>query len=197
MEAHLLRICVSVAFVNIHFDSNALAPRHHRTYDTFETLLELILPGVKGVTVAFHWCFDGSVVALFPEPVHSPRHDDLHDRERGNVYLRGRNRPIGVGAVPYPTNTAPYSPQSRARPWRSLYGRHVRGRERRHRGRPRDRARSARNGAALGQAAVVAALLRPARQAIQLARPGEKQCRPPLRPRRAALFPLPRRRQAI
>ncbi len=37
---------------------------------------------------------------------------------------------------------------------------------------------------------------RHARQ-FNLARPGEKQCRPSLRSRRAALFPLPRRRQAI
>src|SRR5712671_3450845 len=49
---------------------------------------------------------------------------------------------------------------------------------------------------ALGEAAMVAALFQPARQAIQLARSGEKQRRPPLRPRRTALFPLPRRRQA-
>ena len=31
---------------------------------------------------SLHWCFDGSVVALFPGSVHSPRHDDVHGRER-------------------------------------------------------------------------------------------------------------------
>jgi len=33
MEAGLLRICVIAAFGDIRFDSNAVAPRHHRTYD--------------------------------------------------------------------------------------------------------------------------------------------------------------------
>jgi hypothetical protein len=32
MEARPVRICVSVTFVNIRFDSNTLAPPHHRTY---------------------------------------------------------------------------------------------------------------------------------------------------------------------
>jgi hypothetical protein len=33
MEARLLRICVIAAFENIRFDSNAIAPLHHHTYD--------------------------------------------------------------------------------------------------------------------------------------------------------------------
>ncbi len=47
-----------------------------------------------------HWCFDGSLVALLPGAIHSPRFDDLHDRERGDVHLRRRHRPAGLGAVP-------------------------------------------------------------------------------------------------
>src|SRR5207342_3023070 len=38
MEAHSLRICVIVTFENIRFDSNALAPRHHRNYHVVDAL---------------------------------------------------------------------------------------------------------------------------------------------------------------
>jgi len=41
MEACLLRICVIAVFGNIRFDSNTLAPRHHRTYDIVWLSLEL------------------------------------------------------------------------------------------------------------------------------------------------------------
>ena len=36
--------------------------------------------------------FDGTFVALLPAAVHSPRRDNLHDRERGKIHLRRRNR---------------------------------------------------------------------------------------------------------
>jgi len=41
MEACLLRICVIATFENIRFDSNALAPWHHHTYDIADPSLEL------------------------------------------------------------------------------------------------------------------------------------------------------------
>ena len=45
----------------------------------------------------FHWCFDGSIVALFPGAVHSPRHDDLHDRERDEFTCGdGTGRPVAA-----------------------------------------------------------------------------------------------------
>jgi hypothetical protein len=43
MEARLLRICVIAAFGNIRFDSNTIAPRHHRTYDFIDPSLEPII----------------------------------------------------------------------------------------------------------------------------------------------------------
>ena len=127
---------------------------------------------------SFHWCFDGSFVALFPGTVHSPRHDDLHGRERDQIYLRRRHRPPGVGKVPEPTHRTADPPQSRTGAGRSLYGRHVRGRERLDRGRARDPARSARHGAALGPAAMVAALSRPAHQAVQSGAAGRETTSP-------------------
>src|SRR4051795_5053661 len=52
MEARPVRICVSVTFVNIRFDSNALAPRHHLTYVFVDPSLEPAVSGCVGVTVA-------------------------------------------------------------------------------------------------------------------------------------------------
>src|ERR1044071_7367240 len=52
MEAHSVRICVSVTFLNIRFDSNAIAPRHHRTYVIVDPSLEPTFSGVCGMTVA-------------------------------------------------------------------------------------------------------------------------------------------------
>ena len=83
----------------------------------------------------------------------------------------GTGRPVSARFLTERTSAGSSSIPTGAR--RSLYGRHVRGRERLDCGRAGDPARSARNGAALGQAAMVAALFEPARQAIQLAQPGE------------------------
>jgi hypothetical protein len=44
--------------------------------------------------------FDGPFVAVFPEAVHSPRLDDVHDRKRGKVHVRGRDRRAGLCAIP-------------------------------------------------------------------------------------------------
>src|SRR4051794_11366464 len=44
--------------------------------------------------------FDGPLVALFSEPVHSPREHELHDRERREIHLRRRQRRDGGGPVP-------------------------------------------------------------------------------------------------
>src|SRR5690349_5433143 len=38
MEAHSLRNCVIATLENIRFDSNALAPRHHRNYHVVDAL---------------------------------------------------------------------------------------------------------------------------------------------------------------
>jgi cyclopropane-fatty-acyl-phospholipid synthase len=51
MEARLLRICVIDPFGNIRFDSNALAPRHRRTYDFIDPSLEPTFPGCVGIRV--------------------------------------------------------------------------------------------------------------------------------------------------
>jgi hypothetical protein len=48
MEARLLRICVIATFGNIRFDSNAVAPRHHRTYDFIDPSLEPTFSGRVG-----------------------------------------------------------------------------------------------------------------------------------------------------
>ena len=40
------------------------------------------------------------LLRYFLEPVHSPRHDDLHDRERDEVHLRRRHRQAGLGPIP-------------------------------------------------------------------------------------------------
>jgi hypothetical protein len=48
MEAGLLRTCVIATFKNIGFDSNAVALRHHHTYD---------VPGAHGTVLSeVHWC---------------------------------------------------------------------------------------------------------------------------------------------
>src|ERR1044071_1747277 len=177
MEAHPVRICVSVTFLNIRFDSKGVVPRQHHTYVTADPFLEPTFSGCVRYSVygrSFHWCLDGSVVASISEPVHSPRCDNIHHGERGQIYLRGWVGPPGVGAVHERTDPTPDPARSRTGARRSLYGRQLRGRGRLDRGCARNTARPARNAATLGQAAMVAALFRPARRAVQLARPGEK-----------------------
>jgi len=49
MEARLLRICVIAVLGNIGFDSNAIALRHHRTYDFVDPSLEPAVPWCVGV----------------------------------------------------------------------------------------------------------------------------------------------------
>src|ERR1700712_39438 len=96
-----------------------------------------------GDGLVFHWCFDGSFVALFPGTVHSPRLDDLHGRERTEIHVRRWHRPAGIGAVPFHADRTAGPAQSRTGAGRSLYGRHVRGRGRIDRRRAGDPARSA------------------------------------------------------
>ena len=56
------------------------------------------------------WWFDGPFVALFPATVHSPRLDDLHDRERDEIHLRRRHRASGCRSVPHrPAPNAEFS----------------------------------------------------------------------------------------
>ena len=152
---------------------------------------------VRLVGIAQFGGFDGPFVALFPQPVHSPRHDAVYHRKRGQIQLRRWHRRAGFGPVPDPRRRAPGAPQSRTGAGRSLHGRHVRHRERLDGGCAGDPDGPARNSAALGQAAMGAALSGQACQAVQSAPPVQKQRRPSLRPRRPALFALSRCRQAI
>src|SRR5258708_19804696 len=68
--------------------------------------------------------FDGPFAALFPGAVHSPRLDDVHDRKRGKVHLRRRDRRPGLGAIPdHRCRTqGPLEPRTCAR--RTLYASH-------------------------------------------------------------------------
>src|SRR5439155_15032061 len=102
--------------------------------------------------------FDGPFVAVFPEAVYSPRLDDVHDRKRGKVHLRRRDRRAGLCAIPDHRRRTQGSSEPGACTGRTLHGRHFRRREGLNCRRAGDSARSARNITALGQAAVVAAL---------------------------------------
>jgi len=123
--------------------------------------------------------FDGPFVTLFPGSVHSPRLDDVHGRERGELYLRRRHRPSGLGTVPERTHPTPDPAQSGTGARRSLYGRHVCVVEN---GSIADALEillnQPRHGAALGRAAMVAALFQQAHRAIHLARPRAKTMSP-------------------
>jgi hypothetical protein len=89
MEADLSRDNVISTFGNIRFDYNAVAHRLDYDYDLIDAHWNLRFRRASVVTGrSFHWCFDGSFVALFPGTVHSPRHDDIHGRERGDFYVR-------------------------------------------------------------------------------------------------------------
>ena len=121
----------------------------------------------------------------------------VYDRKRGQIQLRRWHRRAGIGPVPDPRRRAPDAAQSRTGARRSLHGRHVRHRERLDRGCAGDPDGSARNSAALGQAAMGAALSGQACQAVQSAPPRPEQRRASLRSRRPALFALSRCRQAI
>ena len=105
----------------------------------------------------------------------------------------GTGEPVSVRFLTKASRTQ-HSARSRTGPWRSLYGRHIRRRAGLDRRRPGDPPRSARYGAALGGcdggcATSSGTSSSSIRAAVQ------KQRRPSLRPRRSALFALPRRRQ--
>ena len=179
MEAHSLRICVSVTFVNIRFDSNALAPRHRRTYVNCGASLEPAFRGVSVITVA------RSIGASMDRLL---RYFLGQFIRRGTMTFTtasgarftcgdGTGRPVSARFTER-TDPAPHPPQSRTGARRSLYGRQLRGRERLDRGCAGDPARSARNGAALGQAAMVAALFQPARQRNSIGAAGRKTMSP-------------------
>jgi hypothetical protein len=96
MEAHLSRNCVNATFRNIRFVYNAVAPGNRRHYDLVAALGNQSVPHASSVTAgksAFYGIaqfggFDGPFVALFPAAIHSPRRDDIYDRERGEIQLR-------------------------------------------------------------------------------------------------------------
>src|SRR3954451_24174190 len=50
--------------------------------------------------------FDGPVAALFSGPVHPPRDDAFHHRERGAIFLRRWDRAARCGAFPDPRRRA-------------------------------------------------------------------------------------------
>src|SRR5260370_36948098 len=78
--------------------------------------------------------FDGPFVAVLSEAVHSPRLDDVHDRKRGKVHLRRRDRRAGLWALPdhRRRTQGPFEPGAFAgaaqhgRPFRGPPGRHWR-----------------------------------------------------------------------
>ena len=122
---------MNATFRNIRFADNALAPADRHDYDLIEALGNHRFPciSVTAVSVASRdrslGGFDGPFVALLPEPVHSPRRDDVHDRERGDIHLRRRHRRAGLRALPDHRRRTPGSARSRTRAWRSLHGRQL------------------------------------------------------------------------
>src|SRR5258708_9231244 len=72
--------------------------------------------------------FDGPFAALFPGAVHSPRLDDVHDRKRGKVHLRRRDRRTRLCAIPYHRCRTQGSLERRTCARRTLHGRPFRPR---------------------------------------------------------------------
>src|ERR1700732_468528 len=108
MEARLWRDDANVTFPNMRCVYTAVAypGRHHYVHGA--TAGNHSVPCASGVTAVRHYGiawfggFDGPLVALFPDAVHSPRDDGVYDCERGKVHLRRWNRRGGGrgGCVP-------------------------------------------------------------------------------------------------
>src|SRR6478609_5434481 len=141
--------------------------------------------------------FDGPIVTFLLEAVRSPRVDDRYDGKRDKLQLWRWNRQAGVRAIPHHRRRTADSSEPRTRAGRSVHGGYVPRRERLNGGYAGDPDGSAGDLAALGPAAMVAALSRQAYRAVQSARPFQTQCRPALRPGRTAVFPVSRCRQAV
>src|SRR6266568_2295877 len=154
MEARLSRIHVIITFRNMRFDYDAMARSGNANYDLISVHWNHLFHHASDCYGrSLHGGFNGPCVALFPGAVHSPRFDDLHDREWNEIHLRGWGGPAGFRAVPDRGDRSQNPSQSRTLPWRSLYGRHIRRRGRLDCGRAGNPDESARDAAALGQAA--------------------------------------------
>ena len=113
-----------MTFPNIRFVDNALAHRELHEYDLIEAPGTILSSGRRGCRqgtwpcgIAFLGGFDGPFVALLPGPVHPPRDDDVHDRERRQLHLWRRHRRTGRGALPDRRCRAPDLAQPRTRRW--------------------------------------------------------------------------------
>src|SRR6202022_5144165 len=98
MEARLWRDDANVTFPNMRCVYNAVAypGRHH--YGDGATAGNHSVPCASGVTAVRHYGiawfggFDGPLVALFPDAVHSPRDDGVFDPARGDTATSGGRR---------------------------------------------------------------------------------------------------------
>src|SRR6266568_6061369 len=98
---------MNAPFGNIRFVNNAVARWNRHHYDHVGTSGTISISHASSVTSAslasagsLFGGFDGPFVAVLPEAVHSPRLDDVHDRKRGKVHLRRRDRRAGLCAIP-------------------------------------------------------------------------------------------------
>src|ERR1700676_1999616 len=119
MEAHISRNCVKPAFENMRFVYNALASPNWHYYVPLKTFRNHCVPSASSdgryvslCGIAWVGGFDGPFPALLPGLVHSPRGDDLYDRERGKVHLRRWFRRAGLRAIPDDRRRTPGFAQS-------------------------------------------------------------------------------------
>ena len=140
---------------------------------------------------------DGPVASSAVAELHSPGGAHGYDFAGNHVHLRRRQRHAGGGAHHQPGGRMGAGARSRAEIGRSLHGRHLRGRARLDRRRAVALHEPAERAAALGAPAIPAALPRPPPRPVQSAQARAPQRGASLRPRRPALFAVPRRRPAI
>ena len=95
MEAHLWHTRGNALLPNNCFVNKAVARKFRHAYDCIGVLEPFGFQRVEcdgrdqGFSgIALIGGFDGPIVTLLPAAVHTPRFDDIYQRERRKVYLR-------------------------------------------------------------------------------------------------------------